>query len=240
MARKTPFYAIDIKLPERVLLDGGTMFVVLPTLDALEAFWNEHQSQFAFAAEGRGYGERHEFLRECEWVFGPAKAAVVNTVCRWDQLGVKCEWYDWAGLEPEDHADWFRMRDEYRGQRIAEGKWTTAEEVEHRLDCISRSPSTYRGYWCLENLPGGMSQMDWFSPFNEEIIDPNLSLDEVARLFQEQTFDDWKATGDSEVEFYNAEGVRETIQYWRHEQRRGEDYYGRENEVPGPPVGEAH
>lgn len=74
---KKPTLPIQIPLPERVLLENGTMFVTLRTLDELEQFWREHQGQFEFACEGGGCWDNNKYLDHYEWVFGSSKAAVV-------------------------------------------------------------------------------------------------------------------------------------------------------------------
>jgi hypothetical protein len=38
--KKKPLLPVDIKLPERVLLEDGVMFATLRTLDELEQFWS--------------------------------------------------------------------------------------------------------------------------------------------------------------------------------------------------------
>jgi hypothetical protein len=228
---KTPLLPIDIALPERVLLDGGALFVVLRTLDDLDAFWKAHREQFRYAAEGIGYGEKQHYLNECEWVFGPSKAAVVKAVFRWDLVGISCTWYDWAADEPKEHAHWFWERDEYRKRQQANNAWCEADEVAYQTDCRRRSPATYRGWWVLEDLPDNFSHLDWFDPWGgEEIVDPHLPVETVVRMLQEQTFDSWKESDVGEVNFLDRQGIDEHIAYWRNEQREGCDYYGQENE----------
>ena len=55
--KKKPLLPVDIKLPERVLLEDGVMFATLRTLDELEQFWEEHKGQFELACEGKGVKE---------------------------------------------------------------------------------------------------------------------------------------------------------------------------------------
>lgn len=109
---------IDIKLPERVPMEGGALFVSLHTIGELEAFWNAHRNSLPFAAQGVLIGDQQHFLNEFEWIFAPTKAALVKAVTRWDQVGIRCEWFDWAGSQPSDHAAWFRDRDHYREQQL--------------------------------------------------------------------------------------------------------------------------
>ena len=211
------------------------MFVTLRTLDELEAFWRDYRDQFPYAAQGIEFESPPQFLRGYEWVFGPTKSAVVETVFRWAKVGIQCEWYDWATNAPDDHESWFLDRDAYRHERVASGQWSEAEESEYREECKKLSRETYRGWWRLANLPGGVSDMDWLGHLVPEINDSSLPLDVVTRMLKEQTFDDWGPDGgENEVEFVGAQGVDSEIDYWRREQESGEDYYGLENEHMEP------
>ena len=227
---KKPTLPIQIPLTERVLLENGTMFVTLRTLDELEQFWKEHQGQFEFSCEGIGITSGNSYLREYEWVFGTSKSAVVQTAMRWDAFGFGCEFFEWAKRDPLEHASFFRERDEYRESQIKNGQWSETEETEHQADCVRRTPETYRGYWKLTNLPGGCDYSDWLRD-SEELFDPNMPVADVARIMQEQTFDEWNSSGCEEIRFYDRVGVEETITYWLDERAQGEDYYGRENEL---------
>lgn len=230
--KKKPLLPIDIKLPERVLLDDGTMFVTLRTLDELEKFWQEHKGQFEFACVGGGFDDP-VYLRRYEWVFGTSKSAVVRTVLRWVECGVGCEFYDWSKNDPSEHASWFRDRDEYRESQIEEGLWSDEDERDYQADCIRRSPETYRGWWQFKNLPGGCNPLDWFNPFTdvEELFDPNMPIAEVERMLQEQTFDDWKESYVVEIDYHDRASLEEAIAYERGNQAAGQGYYGDENEV---------
>ena len=104
-SKKKPLLPVDIKLPERVLLDDGTLFVTLRTLDELEKFWQEHKDQFEFACEGTGW-DSPIYLREYEWVLGTSKSAVVRTVMRWSEFGVSCELHDWSKSTPSLPDGW--------------------------------------------------------------------------------------------------------------------------------------
>ena len=95
------------------------------------------------------------------------------------------------------------------------------------------TPETYRGWWRLSNLPNGRDFDGWFNGSPDEINNPNLSLNEVAEIFQIQTFEDWKASGIIDVDFHDANSLDEYIAYWRAERDIGTDYYGQENEVTG-------
>ena len=128
--KKKPLLPVDIKLPERVLLEGGVMFATLRTLDELEQFWEEHKVQFELACEGKGVTSGQTFLREYEWVFGTSKSAVVRTVMRWGRSGIGCDFYDWAKHDPRMHECFFHDRDAYRDSRIERGKWSDKDEAE--------------------------------------------------------------------------------------------------------------
>lgn len=230
-AKKKPSLPVDIKLPERVLLDDGTLFVTLRTLDELERFWREHQGQFEFACEGKGW-DKPFYLREYEWVFGTSKSAVVRTVLRWGESGVGCEFYDWSKSDRAMHACWFHDRDEYRDSQIEKSLWSDEDEKAYQADCIRRSPETYRGWWQFKNIPGGCDPLDWFNPciHHEELFDPNMPIAEVEKALQEQTFDDWKESDVGEIEYHDRASIGKAISYWRNEKAIGQDYYGCENE----------
>lgn len=230
-----PPLPVDINLPERVMLDGGTLFVVLPTLDELEVFWNEHKEQFQFACEGK-HCERPIYLRPYEWVFGSSKAAVVRTVMRFGQSGVGCEFHDWAQSDPGMHTAFFRERDEYRESQMDRGFWSDEDEASYRMDSIRRTPKTYRGWWQFKDLPGGFNPLDWFNPtiHHEELFDPSMPIAAVESKLLEQTFDDWKASDVYEIEYHDQVSIEETIAYWRGEQADQQGYYGDENEVAAP------
>lgn len=222
---------VDVSLLDKELLDDGVMFVVLPTLADLEQFWREHKTQFLYGCNGHVW-ETNTFLRGYEWVFGSSKAAVVRAVMRWDVLGLKCEFYDWAKHEPIDHVSWFRNRDLIRTHDITAGLWTVDDENTYQVDCVRRSPSTYRGWWTLGNLPHGYDQSEWFSSFSDadELFDYDMPIAQVTRMLQEKTFDDWKASDVGELQYHDRDSIDAEIDYWRQEQQTGQGYYGVGNE----------
>ena len=208
-AKKKSLLPIDIRLPERVTMEGGAVFVVLRSLDELETFWNENRDKFPYSAEGILYGDKQYYLNECEWIFAPSKAEVVKAVCRWDQIGIECKWYDWAIDSPDEYAGLLYDRDHYRKEMIEKNQWSESDEEEYR----NRSPDSYRGWWTLRNLPINTHFNDWFVNSHEDIVDPKLPPIEAARLLQEQTFDDWKAAGCDEVQFNDQESLDDDIAY---------------------------
>ena len=227
--KKKPILPVDIKLPERVLRDDGTMFVTLKTLAELEEFWQKHKGDFLFACEGRGWDDPY-YLREYEWIFGASKSAVVQTVMRWSECGVGCEFYDWSKNDPSDLASWFRERDKYRDSQIVKGLWSDEDERIYQADCIRRSPATYRGWWRLKNLPGDYDASDWFDMGAVELFDPKMPIAEVERALQEQTFDQWKESDIAEIKYHDQDSIDENINYWQNEKAIGQDYYGFKNE----------
>lgn len=225
---------VDIVLPERTLLEGGSVFVRLLTLDELDVFWSKHRHIFFYACEGKSFSNP-SFLHEYEWVFGSTKAAVIRTVLRWGQSGIDCEFHDWAKHDPQMHEMFFLDRDAERDSMIEKGIWLERNEKDFHADCVRRSVETYRGWWRFCNLPKEYSPDEWFTSGRgyEEFIDPHMSCQEVATALQEQTFDDWRQSDFWELETHNSESIDQVIQYWKHERARGEDYYGDENEPPG-------
>ena len=215
---------VEIKLPEKVMLENGTMFVTLRTLDELQAFWNENKTRFPFAV--RNMVADPVLLRDYEWVFGGTKVAVVQTVMRWGESGIGCEFYDWSKSEPDWHRLWFKDRDSVRENAIRDGSWTEMNQAEYEADCILRTPDSYRGWWRLKNIPGGCDWDDWFSDY-QEIYDKNLPVAEVERLLQELTFDEWlsadihlvRAFGVDELDLEISEGLMAR-------KNNDADYYG--------------
>jgi hypothetical protein len=230
MTRSSTLSPIDFIYPESVPLDNGCLFITLRTLDELEAFCRENGNRYPFAAEGIILEGRPPFLMEYEWVFGTSKEEVVKTACRWDQVGIQCAWENWADHD-QYWMSFFEDRDLHRQSLIEEHKWTEQDEKEYVADCILRSPTTYRGFWVLSNLPYGYTHRDWFGDWDEEeIFDPALSAEVVAGMFQLQTFDTWKESECTELLFHDSASLQDTIAYWREEQKGGQDYYGKENE----------
>ncbi|NKF91933.1 hypothetical protein GO286_04215 [Ralstonia solanacearum] len=227
---------VDIPLLENTPLDGGAVFVRLPTLNALESSWRDHQDQFHFAAKAIVWGGQQRFLNEYEWVFAPTKVALVKTFTRWEQVGITCKWYDWAGDTSADvgtaHADWFLERDELRATMMAEGSWCNEDEHRYQADCRRRTPETYRGWWELKNLPLDADwSYDWLGlSVDAELIDPATTAAEVAESMQQLTYDAWATADSTDIAVMDAAGVDDEIAYWRAEQAAGEGYYGEENE----------
>jgi hypothetical protein len=224
---------IDFPLPERVLISGEAIYAVLHTLAELEMFWQAHRAEFPYAAQGVLYGEQQTYLDEYQWVFAKSKTALVRTVTRWDQVGIQCEWYDWATDAPLDFADFFKANEHDRAQKMAQGVWSDADEANYQAERVRRNPESYRGWWVLSNLPWDCPFHDWLSMEAGELSDPLLSIGAATILLQEQTFDDWVDNHDGDVWFFDVKGVDEDIAYWRAEKAAGRDYYGMENESGG-------
>ncbi|MNC30865.1 hypothetical protein D3C76_766760 [compost metagenome] len=233
MKTKSSKLPVCIELPERMLLEDGTYFVRLRTLDELEVFWSKHRDIFVFACEGLAFSNP-SFLYEYEWVFGTTKAAVVRTVLRWGKSGIGCEFYDWARHDPRVHEMFFLDRDANRDAMIKRGIWLEKDEADFCADCVRRSVETYRGWWRFCNLPDEYSSSEWLmgGQDHEELIDPHMTYQEVAVTLQEQTFDDWRESDFWELESHDGESIDELIQYWKSERAKGEGYYGDENESP--------
>lgn len=186
---------IDIKFQDGVLMDGGVMFVTIRSVEELEAFWFKNKGNFQFAARGIKYGDQQLFLDEDEWIFAPTKVTLIKALCRWDDIGIRCEFYNWSQHDPICWESFFLERDDYRARCMAEGVWSATQEARYQADCKKRSPETYRGWWRLVNLPDNLSDTEWFSQFcDKEFIDPLLPVAEVERMLQELTFDDWSET----------------------------------------------
>lgn len=233
MKTKSSGLPVYIDLPDRTLLEDGTFFVRLRTLDELDEFWCEHRQKFAFACEGK-VSNKPTLLHEYEWVFGPTKAAVVSTVLRWGQSGIGCEFYDWAKHNSQMHELFFLDRDAERDSMIEKGIWSVKDEANFRADCARRSAETYRGWWRFCNLPDGYSSNEWLNDDqgHEELFDPHMAYQEVVTTLQEQTFDNWRQTDSWELDSHDVESIDALIRYWKKERAQGESYYGDENEPP--------
>lgn len=218
-----PKRPMDIALPENVMLPNGTLFVKLPTLDSLDAFWSENSERFLYAATGIPLTTGQNFLNDCEWVFGNSKAAVVETFCRWNEVGIKTIFYDWAKEDPKDHQAWFDDRDSYAKYRAEQGK-----EPERPSFYTTCTPETYRGYWILENLPNDFDMFSWFTDFAfTEITDWNLPVATAKAMLQEQTFDDYIEHGCcADTECFDKAGLTENIEYWKEQRAQGMETYG--------------
>lgn len=232
MKKKPSRLPVYIELPEGTLLEEGTFFARLRTLDELEGFWSKNRDRFAFACEGQS-SNSPSFLREYEWVFGSTKAGVVRTVLRWGQSGIDCEFYEWAKLDPHMHEMFFLDREADRDSMIEKGIWLEKNEADFRADCSRRSVLTYRGWWRFCNLPAGYGSDEWLSDDQgqEELINPHMAYQEVATALQEQTFDYWQQPDVWELESHDVESIDELIEYWKNERAKGEGYYGDENEL---------
>ncbi|MBP7372389.1 MAG: hypothetical protein KA923_06120 [Opitutaceae bacterium] len=205
---------VDIELPDNVLLENGTMFVVLRTFDQIKSFWQNNKERFEFACTGYDSQGETDYLREGEWVFGNSKSSVVQTVMRWGKSGVRCEFYDWAADDPQEHAEFFSDRDRYRESRIKEGLWS----IEDERDYIKRTPQTYRGWWRFVGRP----RESEFSPINE-LIDPAMPIAEVERLLQEEVFDYWREASECDgLEALDRVGIEGVLSDWHSDQSAGQ------------------
>lgn len=108
------------------------------------------------------------------------------------------------------------------------GIWTGADEQGYR----ALSQTTYTGWWVLVNLPLGTRDLDWFL-IPEEIRDRSLNKDEVARMLQEQTFNQGLDGGMSpmgyEIEFREAKDLNKFIAELETDPEMLRDYYKESN-----------
>jgi len=215
---------VEIELPDRTLLEHGSFFVRLRTLDELDEFWCGHRQKFAFACEGKS-SIKPTFLNEYEWVFGSTKAAVIRTVLRWGQSGIDCEFYDWAKHSSQMHESFFLDRDAERHSMIEKGVWSDKDETDFGTDCVIRSVNTYRGWWRYCNLPDG-GNTEWLNDDldQEELFDPRMPSQEVVTTLHEQTFDSWRQSDFWELESHDAESIDELIRYRKKEREQGESF----------------
>lgn len=165
-----------------------------------------------------------------QWIFGPTKASVIETVLRLGKSGIHASFYNWKIHDPAMWGSFFADRNAYRSDMQKNGTWTTEDEKEWQ----SRTEENYHGWWRFEGVPDSSDVNEWFGVGNsaEELIDSAMSVELAIVKLCEQTFDEWGHQDMWELETHTPESVQETIDYWRKEQAQGEDYYGRENESP--------
>lgn len=212
---KKSLLPVDIQLPEGVVQENGTIFVRLDTLSELEEFWKKNSRKYNYAARGVDSGEDNYYLKKSEWVFALTKASLVKTILRWEQIGLRCTFYEWSKEDPVEWASFFTDRNRYRIEQISQGSWKSEDEAAYVSDNLKRSPETYRGWWKISNEPTALN-IDWFSPNNDfELIDPTMPVDIVEATVQEAIFDDWKESDAGDLEFLDHAGVYEYIEFLR-------------------------
>lgn len=217
----------DIPIPERKLLDNGTMFVTLPTLDGLVNFWNEHSTQFSFSCSG--YGEKTLFLNEYEWVFGNSKSAVIETVLRWGKSEIDCGFFNFSDEDPE----YFKLTIKECEIERKTRHWTDLQEQHYQ---VMKRDNRY-GWWGFKNLPEDVEWDDLSSltnnlPHTLELTNRDLSREEAAKKLFEQFFVVFNRENShiGEIEALSHEQINEVISYWEKGKKDKKGYYGKENE----------
>lgn len=223
---------VDIPLSEGVIADDGTMFVILPTLAALESFWKKHRAEFVYAAEGMPplFGCETTFLRPYEWVFGRSSESVAHAFFRWGKTDIGVEY---RNIREESPGLWLRWRRDLavlRRDAISRGDWS--EEFED--DYVSAD--TFGGWWQFVNLPDSCGEGSWINPAGGalEMYDPNIPLPIVERALLGSTFADWMLEPPDEIQCHDRASIHDALDYWRNERAAGRDYYGIENETDRP------
>lgn len=199
---------INIKLPERVILNNGTMFVTLKTSAEYAKFWQVHKHQFRYACTAIAtMDDGNVCLNQYQWVFGDNKAAVVETTLRWKAVGISCEFFHFAKEDPCGHGFYKVEITEDRANKLIARKWTDEDES---LYLIKISDSY--GYWQLNNFPTNDYECLYDSIKNTDI---NTSPEDVAELFKEQTFDDDEEHSIlPELHFLESEEIAKDMDYW--------------------------
>lgn len=224
---------VDIKLEEGVENDEGAVFVKLETLTELKSFWRDNKEKYSYAAEGIAFANVQIFLNEYEWVFGKTKESVVKMLLRWDEIGVKCEFYDWSEDNPKEFKACSLRRKVDREDCVHDGSWSKEDEAEYQRISKHELQNGYSGWWKIKNLPSGFDLDEWSDPnsMGGSVNDKNLDLEEVNKRMQIRAFDENKDGDRGEVRFYEREGIEDLIEYWVSVKDEGEDYYGSENEA---------
>lgn len=227
MANRLP---IDYPITPNTMFPNGTVFVRLPTLDALRAFWEEHKGNelFQYAATGEPIEGGQWFLEEYEWVFGPTKEAVIDTIYRWEQLGIKAVFNDLRESSPEELEDFRADAKAHKADCLARGDWSPEQEMDF-LEFVNG----YVGDWDLKNLPGQMG-VDEIIQGQGKIQDRTASPSWVEKDYQRMIFDEFSINeGVWDIRTMPFPKVEDEIRYWETERLVGEDYYGQEHEGAG-------
>lgn len=229
MAKVQKLDPVNIELPEGELLPNGTMSINLLTLEALEAFWTANSSRFPYSCEGLDIGPNPMFMRPYQWVFGPSKAAVIETVLRLGKSRISVEFYNWKEQSPADWNEFFVSFADARKRGIKEGDWSAADEAVWE----AKTRDTYHGWWRFDDVPDGMDVNTWFDAFSDavELWDPEMPIEAVTTQLCEDTFEEWAIQELWELKTHTSTSIEEDLAYWKAEKASGEDYYGRENEA---------
>lgn len=182
---------IDIPLAEGVPLANGCIFVKLPTLNKLEEFWLEHKDKLPFCIGSMSgtYGDWEMLLKPQEWVFGPSKAAVIEAVCRWHDVGLKCVLKEHShDCDPGPIKATIKKSEAYRADRIAAKSWTYIDQQE--FDEALKDLRTKFFAWTVENIPNGLDGDDWLKQ-ERRLNDPDMPIAEVEKAIQEWIFNEW-------------------------------------------------
>ena len=182
---------VSVELPRGKSLWGDALFFRPESEREAAELLRKQLTERPFAATGTDENADLSFLRPGEWVFAPFKEALIAAVTRWDQIGIRTRWYEWSA-DPNakpSYEDFVRDHQE-REVLFQNNRMTLFEARDHVL----YTPKTFTGYWLLENLPKGMSMMDWFGLRYRHFIKRDATVREAKCIMQEATFDHWRTT----------------------------------------------
>jgi hypothetical protein len=198
-----------LPLPHGVVLDEGAVAVMLVTDEEVRTFWEARRSEFNYCAHGCAVkGEVDNLLEEGEWVFGPTKSSVIRALSRWDAVGIRVEWYDWAGDVNgawPTFAEWMEDQVVDRTTALREGTWSA--ENEHAF----QNPVT--AWWELRDTPPGFPDVREALMFEDvsDLADGAMSSADVGTLFREKAFDHWFDHGTYNVYCMEVEDIGEWL-----------------------------
>lgn len=229
MAKVQKLDPVTIELPEGELLPNGTMSISLMTLEALESFWEANKARFPYSCEGLDIGPNPMFMRPYQWVFGPSKAAVIETVLRLGRSRISVKFYNWKEQAGAEWEGFFDFHNEARDRGIEEGNWSEKDEAQW----AAKTRESYHGWWRFDDVPNGMDVGNWFGAFSDavELWDPKLPIETVTTQLCEDTFEEWAIQDFWELGTHTPDSLEKDIAYWKAEKAAGEDYYGREHEA---------
>lgn len=194
MPTKLPVIArpADLRYDHGETLPGGAQFVRLDSVDALRDHWSEIRDERPYACCGTGADSPPLFLEPTEWIFAPTIDALVSAVTRWHEFGITPRWYDALSDESEVHDEIAQKRIDRRKRRIAEGRWSGADEIAFIARSEKEPATVLKGYWRIANLPCGLTHFDWFSEHARVPTNPELAVEVVSATMRHLTYEDWK------------------------------------------------
>ena len=203
----------DIELPINVPLPYGVICVLLETFEEKEKFWLDHREIYPYSFEDNRPSTIPFYLPKNHILFGPTKAAVMKVLMRFDQLGVRFEWYDYANDPNSDSARFYQDNEESKRKSVAEGTWSQKKEVDYQR-C---SPEYYSGWWTFINLPEDWHVASDFDIEDLQITDTSLSREKAEKIYFDTLFDRCAKNNNGGVNFFDADEMDDYLTGFKEE-----------------------